>query len=215
MRRVLVFLAAAMAAAPVWGAGFSEVEAEIIGRGVRLRAGPGVGYPVRDSLNGGRVRVVGRAEGWYRVACAGEGWVNERYLRLDLAGRVEAGSRAEQLLRTAQSLLGRGYVYGGAGPSCFDCSGLVHYLFRQIGIALPREAGAQMRAGTAISAAELRPGDLVFFATTGTGRISHVGVYLFAGEFIHASSGRGCVTTSTMNQGYYRRNFAGAARVIQ
>jgi cell wall-associated NlpC family hydrolase len=83
----------------------------------------------------------------------------------------------------AMQYLGVPYVWGGASPAGFDCSGLVMYVYAQVGIYLPHSAAAQYAAGTPISYGELAPGDLVFF---GSGGISHVGIYIGGGSMIHA-----------------------------
>ena len=191
--------------------------AVVIGESVRLRSGPAANRPILTTLwRGQTVQVVDRAAGWYRIETAlkSGGWVAEDYLRLSLDGRVSPDTRLGQLLVRAQSLLGQPYAYAHAGPDRFDCSGLTSFLFRGLGLNLPREAGGQMAQGTRVTREELRPGDLVFFTTNGRGTVSHVGIYLFGGDFIHASSGRGRVTTSTMSQGYYDRRFVGAVRII-
>lgn len=191
--------------------------AAVIARRVDLRAGPGSDQPVLARLRKrDKVAVVGRTYGWYKVNVedGSSGWVAEEHLKLSLDGQVRRWTRARRVLTTAQSLLGCKYVHGKEGPRTFDCSGLVKYVYARVRVDLPRTAGAQMRAGRPVSRGELAPGDLVFFATDGDGRVSHVGIYLFAGEFIHASSGRGFVTTSTLNQGYYQRTYVGAARVL-
>lgn len=83
----------------------------------------------------------------------------------------------------AEQYLGVPYVWGGASPGGFDCSGLVMYVYAQLGISLPHSAAAQFGAGTPLSFSELAPGDLVFF---GDGGISHVGIYIGGGSMIHA-----------------------------
>lgn len=186
--------------------------ATVIAEDVRLRSGPGTRYQASGTLTRGReVRVTGRSVGWYRTE---DGWVAEDYLRLDLDGRVPAGSRRARVLEIAQSLLGCAYAYGQAGPDRFDCSGLTSFVFRQVGVGLSRSSEDQISCGARVERAQLAPGDLVFFDTEGGGRISHVGIYLFDGEFVHASSGRGRVTTSTMRQGYYDARYMGATRVL-
>lgn len=91
--------------------------------------------------------------------------------------------RIETVLRTARSALGKPYVYGGTSPSKgFDCSGLTQYAFRSAGLTLPRVSAQQARAGIAVPYSQLRPGDLVAFYSP----VSHVGIYLGDGLFLHA-----------------------------
>jgi cell wall-associated NlpC family hydrolase len=107
----------------------------------------------------------------------------------------------------AMRYLGVPYVWGGSSPSGFDCSGLVSYVFAQIGVSLPHSSYAQFGIGTPVSIGELQPGDLVFF--TGA---SHVGIYIGGGQFIHAPHTGDVVKISSLS-GYYSSNFAGARRV--
>jgi cell wall-associated NlpC family hydrolase len=91
-------------------------------------------------------------------------------------------SRAMAALGAAQSKLGVPYVYGSAGPSTFDCSGLTSWAYAQAGIALPRTSQSQANAGTRVTQAQLQPGDLVFYYSG----LSHVGMYVGNGQIIHA-----------------------------
>lgn len=91
--------------------------------------------------------------------------------------------RIETVLRTARSALGKPYVYGGTSPATgFDCSGLTQYAFRSAGLTLPRVSAQHARAGIAVPYSQLRPGDLVAFYSP----VSHVGIYLGDGLFLHA-----------------------------
>jgi peptidoglycan DL-endopeptidase CwlO len=90
---------------------------------------------------------------------------------------------AKSALSEARSKLGVPYVWGAAGPNSFDCSGLVQWAFKQVGIKLPRVAAAQSQVGTPVSRNNLRPGDLVFFYTP----VSHVGIYIGDNKILHAS----------------------------
>jgi cell wall-associated NlpC family hydrolase len=107
----------------------------------------------------------------------------------------------------AMQYLGVPYVWGGSSPRGFDCSGLVSYVFAQIGVSVPHSSYAQFGMGTAVSISDLQPGDLVFFAGA-----SHVGIYIGGGQFIHAPHTGDVVKISSLS-GYYSSNFAGARRI--
>jgi cell wall-associated NlpC family hydrolase len=107
----------------------------------------------------------------------------------------------------AMHYLGVPYVWGGSTPRGFDCSGLVSYVFAQIGVSVPHSSYAQFGMGTPVSISDLQPGDLVFF--TGA---SHVGIYIGGGQFIHAPHTGDVVKISSLS-GYYSSNFAGARRI--
>jgi peptidoglycan hydrolase-like protein with peptidoglycan-binding domain len=101
-------------------------------------------------------------------------------------GMTVPGALAAAIVGYAQQFVGDPYVWGGESPTTgFDCSGLVQYIFRHFGIALPRTSYAQFDVGQRIPVADLEPGDLLFFATNGPGA-SHVGLYLGGGSFISA-----------------------------
>lgn len=126
---------------------------------------------------------------------------------------VVASGAGAGLLDKANSYLGVRYRYGAASRSATDCSGFTTQVFRAQGVKLPRTAREQSGRGQKVSKGELKEGDLVFFNTRGS-RVSHVGIYKGNGQFIHASSGKGKVMVSSLNEGYYQRRFAGARRVI-
>jgi cell wall-associated NlpC family hydrolase len=107
------------------------------------------------------------------------------------------------------------YVYGSASPkSGFDCSGLVYYVYGQFGFSLPRTARAQFKNGADVDMAGLQPGDLVFFATNGGHTITHVGIYLGNGSFIHAATSRQGVIISSLDSSYWVNVFVGAKRIV-
>ncbi len=116
------------------------------------------------------------------------------------------------VVRTAYSYRGTPYRWGGSSRSGFDCSGFTSYLYRRQGVGLPHSASAQFRMGHKVGRGELKPGDLVFFETVHKG-ISHVGMYVGNGHFVHASSRRsGGVRVDSLESGYYRERFRGARR---
>jgi cell wall-associated NlpC family hydrolase len=118
---------------------------------------------------------------------------------------------AGQLARTALRFLGTPYVFGGTSSSGFDCSGFVQHVYAMAGIPLPRTADAQYDVGKPALGGP-RVGDLVFFETYTEG-VSHVGVYLGKGEFVHASSSHG-VMVSKLSDSYWRARYVGAKRLI-
>ncbi|SHE43654.1 Cell wall-associated hydrolase, NlpC family [Caloramator proteoclasticus DSM 10124] len=130
------------------------------------------------------------------------------------SGSVIAVGNVEQVEDIAKSLLGVRYVYGGTTTSGLDCSGFVQYVYKKMGVVLPRTASQQARVGLAVSKDNLRKGDLVFFETVSAG-ISHVGIYLGDGKFIHASSTKKGVTISSLDSGYYSERYRGAVRILK
>jgi cell wall-associated NlpC family hydrolase len=107
----------------------------------------------------------------------------------------------------AEHYLGTPYVWGGASPSGFDCSGLVMYVFAQVGVSLPHSSYAQYGMGSPVSRDQLQPGDLVFFDGLG-----HVGIYVGGGSFIHAPHTGDVVKISSIS-GWYASTFVGARRL--
>ena len=121
----------------------------------------------------------------------------------------------QTVVTTAKRMLGVKYRYGGTSPNRgFDCSGLVQYSHRLAGINLPRTTSQQYRAAKHISRRYLKAGDLVFFKTTPSRAISHVGIYLGNNKFIHAPSSGKRVKISSMNEKYWRKRFRGAGRIL-
>ena len=107
----------------------------------------------------------------------------------------------------AMQYLGTPYVYGGASPSGFDCSGFVMYVFAQVGVSLPHNAAAQYGYGTPVSRSQLQPGDLVFFNGLG-----HDGIYIGGGQFIHSPHTGDVVKISSLS-GWYSSTWVGARRL--
>jgi peptidoglycan DL-endopeptidase CwlO len=107
----------------------------------------------------------------------------------------------------AMRYLGTPYVWGGASPSGFDCSGLVMYAYAQVGVSLPHSSYAQYGYGSPVSRSDLQPGDLVFFDGLG-----HVGIYVGGGSFIHAPHTGDVVKISSLT-GWYASTYVGARRL--
>ncbi|MER5637839.1 C40 family peptidase [Kitasatospora sp. NPDC002227] len=160
---------------------------------------------------------------WFRNSSGEWRWTSHYDVYLDRTGRSgsrptpvtppppASGSNAEAAIGYALAQLGKPYVWGGNGPSGYDCSGLVQQAYRRSGISLPRVADDQYRATTAITAGELRRGDLVFWS--GNGRASgihHVGIYLGDNRYVEAPRPGKTVRISTLSAGYYPTHFGRA-----
>jgi len=117
-----------------------------------------------------------------------------------------------QIVSKAKEYLGVPYKYGGTTPSGFDCSGFVYYVYRSLGINISRTQTAMYSQGKAIKKSELKPGDLVFFQNTYKAGISHVGIYVGDGKFIHSPSSGKVVSYADLNSSYYTSHYYGAAR---
>jgi len=114
----------------------------------------------------------------------------------------------------ARDMLGVPYHYGGESPrQGFDCSGLVYYSYRRAGIDVPRVAGAQYSHTRPVRRDRLRPGDLVFFRI-GRRLVSHVGIYIGRGHFIHAPSSGSRVSIANLNDSYWRRHYIRGGRFL-
>ena len=111
---------------------------------------------------------------------------------------------------TALQQVGTPYRYGGNSPSGFDCSGLVHYAYAEAGVSVPRTTGGQWVEAAPVSRRDLRAGDLLFFSIDG--KMSHVGLYVGDGKFVHAPSSGKRVSIEALDSRYYNTAFVRAGR---
>jgi cell wall-associated NlpC family hydrolase len=121
----------------------------------------------------------------------------------------------DRVIKKARSMRGTPYRYGSMSRSATDCSGFTSQVYASLGIKLPRTSGQQATVGSHVDRANLKAGDLIFFKTTRGQRISHVGIYVGNGKFIHASSGGGHVMESSLSDKYYNTRYVTARRVIK
>ncbi len=126
------------------------------------------------------------------------------------AGPVSADDR--RMMQVIESWMGTPYLYGGTTRSGVDCSGFTQAVYAEIGVEIPRTASQQAEAAHRVDPDDLEFGDLLFFNTSGGG-ISHVGIYLGGGFFVHASSSRGVKRESLANP-YYITRIVGAGRFL-
>lgn len=122
----------------------------------------------------------------------------------------------ESLVSTARSFVGIPYKWGGeSARTGFDCSGLTMTVYKMNGLNLPRNSRAQFRAGRPVTVADLRPGDLLFFATNGGRRVSHVGMYTGNNRFIHAPKKGQNIRSASLTTSYFQKHFVGARTYLR
>lgn len=125
--------------------------------------------------------------------------------------RLDPGATRRGIIKAAKSYIDVPYRFGGASPEQgFDCSGLAMAVYRLNGINLPRTSREQYNAGRAVDMRDMKEADLVFFDTSSKGQVSHVGVYLGDGMFIHAPKSGQNIRIDSMSAGYFKKRFVGA-----
>lgn len=124
-------------------------------------------------------------------------------------------NKGQEIADFAKQYVGYRYVYGGSTPKGgFDCSGLTMYVYKQFGINLPHSATAQSKIGTKVEKSNIQPGDLVFFSDYRTYKgIGHVGIYIGDNKFVHASTEKTGVITSSLTSGSYVKRYVTATRL--
>jgi cell wall-associated NlpC family hydrolase len=115
--------------------------------------------------------------------------------------------RGQQAARFAKAFLGTPYRWGGASPAGFDCSGLSSYVYAKFGVRMDHYTGSQWEAFRKVPRKRLRQGDLVFFSG-----LSHMGIYVGRGRFIHAPHTGDVVRISRLDESWYARSYVGAVR---
>ncbi len=128
--------------------------------------------------------------------------------------KPKKSKKSKEIISTAKKYLGTRYKYGGTNlKRGIDCSAFVQKVYRQHGKKLPRTSSSQASAGKHVARKDLKKGDLVFFSTSSSKRIGHVGIFIGGSKFIHASSGAKKVTITSLNNKYYKHHYKGARRV--
>lgn len=129
--------------------------------------------------------------------------------------RTTGSGSADGMVDFAMEYIGVPYRYGGSTPKGFDCSGFTKYVMDHYGVSLPRSSSGQFEVGVSVSLSELQTGDLVFYTASPTSsRITHVGLYIGNGQFIHATQPGDTVKVSNLSDSWRVDKYAGARRVL-
>jgi hypothetical protein len=131
---------------------------------------------------------------------------------LSLGFMVSSASAATELTTQIDKVLGVRYIWAGTTTKGFDCSGFTRYIFSQFDIDLSHSSKGQSTEGDKVAKSDLRAGDLVFFNTGGAG-ISHVGIYVGDGYFVHSANNAG-VAKNKLSESYYAKRYVTAGRVL-
>jgi cell wall-associated NlpC family hydrolase len=164
-------------------------------------------FPTREAARtrAEALRAAGVIDGYYLVA------PEEPPLARGRPGTE--GELRDNLVATARSYLGVPYLWGGTTEAGFDCSGLAMAVYRLNGLQLPRSSREQFAQGEPVALDQLREGDLVFFATGRSGTVSHVGIYVGGGRFIHAPKHGRSISRDELS-GYYLDHFKGGRSYV-
>lgn len=189
---------------------------------LNVRSGPGTGYSRVALLSrGASVTVTGKSGSWYAITAGSiEGYVSAEYITILDGSNTSDGSVGAAAAAMAASLVGSPYVYGASGPSGFDCSGLLYYIYRQLGYSIARGSSSQYnQSGYFVSTSEMQPGDLVYFfdprfdGSGGTLPTTHAGIYVGNNQFIHASTTSYRVQYDDLFGSYYEPYLVGVKRI--
>lgn len=195
----------------------SEYDGVQLTEAVRLRSAADNDTAPSLTIDSGKVaRLNDYQDGWYQVTFGqSTGYIPAEYAQpvhyADYEGTSATNTVREELIAYAYTYLGTPYVYGGSSYSGTDCSGFTMAVFAKFGYSLSHGASDQYYTATSVSSEERQAGDLVFFDTFGG--ISHVGIYLGGGQFIHASSSGG-VKVNSLYESYYAACYLGAGRIL-
>lgn len=190
---------------------------EVLATVLNIRSGPGTTYTVITKLpQGTKVLVTGQTGDWYRVTLSDGrvGYASSPYIKLYAPTRQQ---KIDLLTSTATSLVGTPYVWGGASlaDGGFDCSGFTKYVYSKVGYTLNRTSTEQALQGVYVAKTNIQPGDLLFYSFDGTGKISHVAIYLGNGKMIHSPKTGDTVKITDMTTSYWQTRYVTARRIIQ
>ena len=233
MKKKIAFCILALFLLPIAASADTNAVGAVDASSLNVRVAPSMQAGVMGQLySGQKMNIITKTGGeWFKIEFEGGiGYVHADYVVDSRAGTpvvydktadmsiqsAEGTEKGQLVVATASKYLGIPYVYGGSTPSGFDCSGLVQYVFRELGVSLNRVAADQTAHGTPVTRENLKPGDIVFFHNTNKyTRINHVGIYVGNGNFIHAPQTGDVVKITTLQSGYYAGTFVTARRIFE
>ncbi len=198
---------------------------------LNIRSGPSTSYRVTTkAYKGDSAEILESSNGWHKIKLSNGkiGWGSAAYISTSInnGSNSESGNdnteneesipqdKVQAVLDLAKAQIGKPYAWGAEGPNSFDCSGLTYYVYGKVGVKLPRVSRDQYNAGSSVSYSNLKPGDLLFSSTDGSGKITHVGIYIGDGEMIHSPKPGDVIQRTNINSSYWQKAHVGAKRVL-
>lgn len=197
---------------------------------LNVRSGASTSYSIVTTVRyGSKLPIISYTNGWYNVKVGNtNGYISGDYVTIADENQssnpivketplIQSSYTGENIVAKAEEYLGVPYLWGGFTPVGFDCSGLVQYVYKQLGICLERSTYYQVHQGIVVDRKDLKPGDLIFFTTNDDdpNDISHVGIYKGNDLFIQAPQPGDCVRVSNLNSAYYSNRYYVAKRIIK
>ncbi|WP_346896870.1 SH3 domain-containing protein [Clostridium sp. UBA7503] len=197
---------------------------------LNVRSGAGTSHAIITTVRyGSKLPIISYTNGWYNVKVGNtNGYISGDYVTISDENQssnpivketplIQSNYTGDDIVSKAEEYLGVPYLWGGFTPVGFDCSGLVQYVYKQLGISLERSTYYQVHQGVIVDRKDLKPGDLIFFTTNDddSNDISHVGIYKGNDLFIQSPKPGDCVRVSNLNSAYYSNRYYIAKRIIK
>ena len=175
------------------------------------------------------INVLSTEEDWYKIKINNKtGYISKDYV-VDSLSQIKkeeqtnnvvikpsntSNAKGKDIAEYAKKFVGYKYVYGGSGPTTFDCSGFIMYVYKQFGKSLPHSAVSQANYGKKVSTTDIQIGDLLVFYNRAKTSIGHVGIYIGSNKFVHAANSTRGVTTDSIYSSYYKTRLIEVRRLV-